>query len=259
MKQVYDKEPLAVIGLAVALILHFIPGYTEIVDLFSPREIQEVTLDCSEPEEKELQLYLGDPDGEGQRRNHITFPIQCRLSNNTAEPISILGYGPALIDDRRSSIFLFGDSKDGLLAPISEDMRGDIVIANRNTPFLLRPREVWEFGSLFALPYLDIVLNEAEGCHPPTDENIDRWSGYVCLADGPIAFGNFLYTRIGIGFLDWDEYGQVVLLGDGRKVYHSAEKFMFIANCSDEDPRTTNVPVCKTTPRYGEPSTWTVD
>ncbi len=258
MKNMLRKEPLALITLAVTLILHFVPGYTELVDLLRSKEIEEITLDCAEPVREDLLLYASEPDSEGKTRNHITFPITCRLFNNTKEPVSIVAYGPALISNRKSFASLFGNGNGGITPKIAENMDLSIVKGNTTVPFLLRSTEVWQFDSLFALPYVDIVLQDQATCEEPTEKNIELWSGFVCLSKEQIAFTNFLYTPLSVGLWDWNEYGQVVELGDGREIYHSAEHFIFVASCRDEDPETTAIPACKSSPRFIAPHTWTI-
>lgn len=250
---------MAAVGLVVALVLHFVPGYTEIVELLSPKEIQEVRLECTPPVEDDLILYPSDQDYRGEKQNYITFPISCRLFNNTSAPISIVKYGPALISKRQSYALLFEEAKGGITPVIANGLNDEIVERNSKIPLLLQPREVWEFNSLFAIDYVEIELEEQVGCHEPTQENIDAWSGFVCIADEPLPFTNYLYTPLSVGFWDWDEYGQVVVLGDGRVIYHSAEKFMYVADCSEEDPERTAIPFCKSSPRFVAPSTWMVN
>lgn len=258
MKNLFIKEPLAWVALVITLVLHFVPGYTELAEMFRPKENETITLNCTDPDRDEIATYTSKPDYEDKTHNHLTFPVTCRLFNNTPEPISVVKFGPALISDRRSYAMLFGDAKGGITPSIGDVMDPNIVKGNPSVPLLLRPKEVWEFESLFAVPYVDITLHDEDTCIEPTQENLASWSGYVCLSDEKTPFTNFLYTPLSVGFWDWNEYGQVVELGDGREVYHSEEKFIYIANCKNEDPETTAIPICKKSPRYVAPSTWTV-
>lgn len=255
---IFRKEPLALITLGVTLVLHFVPGYTEIVGLLQPKPIEKVTLDCTEPDPDEIILYPRE-DHAGEIFNHITMPITCLLYNNTSEPISVVEYGPALISNRRSSAFLFERNVYGSITPIiGEKMSVEVTEGNAKVPLFLQPKEVWEFNSLFAVPYVDIVAQgDEERCIKPSPDNIENWSGMICLFERKIGFTNFLHKPLSVGFWDWNEYGQVVKLGDNRTVFFADRYFIKVATCKDEDPETSLIPTCRNGSWVRRPTTWT--
>ncbi len=245
------KEPVGWLALAATIILHFVPGYTELKEIWE-EDRQHISLNCSEPNPDEAMFLDGSEPS-------IGFPITCRLNNNTEASISIDKYGPVLIDRRRFGALLFReDWRRGIIPRISDRLPEAVLAQNAELPLLLQPREILKYESVFAVPATTFAAASDEDCVPANEIDLSVWRGHVCIGDKPIHFTNYLYTPLSVGFWDWDSYGQMVSLGDGRDVFFSEELFLFSADCSAEDAK-IRVPTCfEETTRFLPASSWVV-
>jgi len=209
-------EPLAVIALLLAIILHITPSFSDLRSLLAHEE-DDILLgfECTGIDKPYLKRFQDiGLDGAENNQYAMLAPVDCLLINRSKYRIRIVSADAVLLDDM-APIPLRAETRYFRYSMVG---RGVDVIKELNLtfPIEIEPNESYKYRTVTVIPITTVYDTSSKNCIDPDGIDVADLNNGFCLNGQPYPFGNYANLSIEKPLMfSYDGYGQRVVISHG--------------------------------------------